>query len=82
MLYCSYFNCMTIFKFLLTAYMQYNFYTHMGRVTSSHFVKYFCDIYSEFITLCTLMIYATFDTIRVMPPRLRTLRSEATVWSD
>jgi hypothetical protein len=45
MLYCSYFNCMTVFKFLLTTYVQYNFYMRMTRVTSSQFAKYFCDTY-------------------------------------
>jgi hypothetical protein len=48
--------------------MQYNFCMHMSRVTSSYFAKYFCNIYSEYITPCTVMIYATFDAIRVMPP--------------
>jgi hypothetical protein len=32
MLYCSYFNYMSVFKFLLTAYVQYNFYMCMSRV--------------------------------------------------
>jgi hypothetical protein len=54
----------------------------MSRVTSSHFAKYFCNICSEYITPCTVMTYATFDAIWVMPLRLRTLRSRATVWSD
>jgi hypothetical protein len=51
----------------------------MSRVTSSHFVKYFCDIYYEYIAPCTVMIYATYDAIQVTPPRLYTLRSGATV---
>jgi hypothetical protein len=33
--------------------VQYNFYMHMSQVTSSHFVKYICDIYSEYITTTT-----------------------------
>jgi uncharacterized protein YhjY with autotransporter beta-barrel domain len=37
------------------------FYTHMSRATSLHFAKYFCDIYSEYITLCTVMTYAMSD---------------------
>jgi hypothetical protein len=79
MLYCSYFNCMTDFKFIFTAYVQYNFYMRMSRVTSSHFANYFCDIYSEYITPCSVMTYATSDAIRVTPPRLCTLCSQATV---
>jgi hypothetical protein len=46
------------------------FYTHMSRVTSSHFTKYFCDTYSEYITPCAVMTYATPDAIRVMRPML------------
>jgi hypothetical protein len=42
------------------------FYTHMSRVRSSHFVKYFCDTYSEYITPCMVMTYATPDAIRVI----------------
>jgi hypothetical protein len=48
-------------------YVQYNFYMDMSWVTNSHFAKYFCDIYSECITPCTVMIYATSDAIRVTP---------------
>jgi hypothetical protein len=55
----------------------------MSQVTSSYFAKYFCDTYSEYITPCKLMIYATFDAIRVTPPWLRTLRSRASfAWVD
>jgi hypothetical protein len=79
MLYHSYFNCISVFKFLLTAYVQYNFYLHMSRVTSSHFAKCFYDIYSEYITPCTVMIYASSDATRVMPLWLHTLRSGAMV---
>jgi hypothetical protein len=53
----------------------------MSRVTSSHFAKYFCDIYSEYITPCTVMIYDMSDTIWVTHSWLHTLRSGATVWS-
>jgi hypothetical protein len=73
---------MVVFKFLLTAYVQYNFYMCMSQVASSYFAKYFCDIYSKYITPCVLMTYATFDVIWVTPPRLRTLCSQATVWSN
>jgi hypothetical protein len=41
------------------------FYMHMSRVTSSHFAKYFCDTYSEYITPCEVMTYATPDAIQV-----------------
>jgi hypothetical protein len=62
--------------------MQYYFYMHMGQVTSSYFAKYFCDTYSEYITPCTVMTFATSNAIWVvMPPWLRTLRSRAKVWS-
>jgi hypothetical protein len=73
MLYCSYFNYMAVFIFLLTAYVQYNFCMDMSQVTSSHFAKYFCNIYSEYITPCVAMTYATSDAIRVASPRLHTL---------
>jgi hypothetical protein len=73
---------MSVFNFLFTSYVQYNFDMHMSRVTSSHFAKYFCDIYSEYITSCAVMIYATSDDIWAMPPRVRILRSGATVYSD
>jgi hypothetical protein len=53
----------------------------VSEVTSSHFAKYFCDTYSEYITQCTIMTYATFDALRVTPPRLRTLCSQATFCS-
>jgi hypothetical protein len=62
--------------------VQHNFYIRMSRVTSSHFAKYFYDIYFEYITPCAVMTYATFDAIWITPPRLCTLRSQATVWSD
>jgi hypothetical protein len=51
----------------------------MSQVTSSHFGKYFCDTYSEYITSYTVMTYVTSDVIRVTPPWLRSLRSWATV---
>jgi hypothetical protein len=38
----------------------------MSQVTSSYFAKYFCDTYSEYITQCVVMTYATPDAIRVM----------------
>jgi hypothetical protein len=47
--------------------------------TSSHIAKYFCDLYSDYITPYTVMIDATTDVIWVTPPRLHTLRSGATV---
>jgi hypothetical protein len=78
MLYYSYFNRATIFKKFNT-YVQYNFCMHMSQVTSSHFAKYFCDIYSKYITPCTVIIYATSDAIQVTPLRLHTLRSGAPV---
>jgi hypothetical protein len=55
------------------------FFTHMSQATSSHFAKYFCDVYLEYITLCGIMIYATPEAMQVTPPRLRTLRSGSTV---
>jgi hypothetical protein len=73
---------MTNFKFLLTAYLQYNFYIRTSWLTSSHFAKYFCDIYSEYITSGVVMTYAKSNGTRVMPMWLRTLRSWSTVWSD
>jgi hypothetical protein len=82
MLYCSYFNCITVFKFLFTTYVQYNFYKRMSQVTSSHFAKSFYDICSEYITPCAVMTYAMSDAIWVMHLCLRTLRSWAMVWSD
>jgi hypothetical protein len=33
----------------------------MSQVTSSHFAKYFCGTYFEYITPCTVMTYATSD---------------------
>jgi hypothetical protein len=64
MLYGSYFDYMSVFN-LLTAYVQYNLFMCMSRVTSSYFAKYFCDTYSEYITPCVVMTYATPDDIRV-----------------
>jgi hypothetical protein len=81
MIYRSCFNSMTIFKFLFTTYVQYNFYMRMSWVTILHFAKYFCDICSEYVTPCTVMTYGTSDAIWVMPARLRTLCSHAMVWS-
>jgi hypothetical protein len=46
------------------------FYTHMSRVTSSHFAKYFCDTYSEYITPCVVVTYATPDASSTMNPTL------------
>jgi hypothetical protein len=54
----------------------------MSWVTSSHFAKYFYDIYSEYITPCVVMTYATFDAIRVTPPWLSTLCSRAMILSN
>jgi hypothetical protein len=51
------------------------FYTHINRVPSSYFAKYFYDIYSEYITSYTVMIYVTSDAIRVTHPQLRTIHS-------
>jgi hypothetical protein len=73
---------MIIFNFLFTTYVQYNFYVRMSQVTSSHFAKYFYDICSEYITPCEVMTYATSNVIWAMPPRLCTLCSQATVWSN
>jgi hypothetical protein len=53
----------------------------MSRVACSHFAKYFCDTYSEYITPCTIMTYAMSDAIWVTFPWLRVLRSQATVCS-
>jgi hypothetical protein len=55
---------------------------HMSQAISSHFIKYFCDTYSEYITPCTVMTYATSDAIWVMHLWIHTLRSRATVWTD
>jgi hypothetical protein len=57
-------------------------FMHMSWVTSSYFAKYFCDVYSEYITPCVIMAYATSDAIWVTPPWLRTLRSGATACFD
>jgi hypothetical protein len=46
------------------------------------FAMYYSDTYSEYITPCMVMNYATSDAIWVTPPRLRTLRSRAMVGSD
>jgi hypothetical protein len=62
--------------------MKYIFYMCMSQVTSSHFTKYFYDTYFEYIIPCMVITYVTSDTIWVTPPRLRTLRSRATIWSD
>jgi hypothetical protein len=81
MLYCSRFNCLSVFfLFLFTVYAQYYFYMHMSQVTSSHFAKYFCDTYSKYITPCMVMTYAMSNAIRVTPPWLCSLRSQDTVW--
>jgi hypothetical protein len=79
MLYDIYFNYMSVFQFSLTAYVQYNFYMCMSQVISSHFAKYFCDTYSEYITPCAVMTYAMSDAIWVMLPWPHTLRSRAMV---
>jgi hypothetical protein len=82
MLYCScILTAFHFFYFLFTTYAQYYFYMCMSQETSSHFAKYFCDTYSEYITPCAVVTYATFDAIWVMPLRLRTLHSWATVWT-
>jgi hypothetical protein len=39
-------------------------------MTNSYFANYFCDTYSEYITPCTVMTYATLYAIRVMHPTL------------
>jgi hypothetical protein len=52
------FNCMSVLLIFIATYVRYNF-THMSRAISSHFSKYFCDIYSKYITLCAVMTYAT-----------------------
>jgi hypothetical protein len=62
--------------------IEENFYTLMSRVTSIHFAKYFCDIYSKSIAPCAVMTYATSDAIWVTALRLCTLRSRSTVWFD
>jgi hypothetical protein len=49
------------------------FYMHMSHVTSSHFTKYFCDIYSEYITPCTVMIYVTSNGVDVTPRVMKSL---------
>jgi hypothetical protein len=54
----------------------------MSRVTSSYFAKHFYDIYSEYITPCTVIIYATSDALCVTRSRLHTLHLGAAVWSD
>jgi hypothetical protein len=36
----------------------------ISRATSSHFTKYFCDIYFEYITPCVVMIHVKSDAIR------------------
>jgi hypothetical protein len=54
----------------------------MSQVTSTRFAKYFCDTYSEYITPCVVMIYATSNAIWVMPLLLCTLHSRATIWSN
>jgi hypothetical protein len=73
---------------ILIACQFFNFYlllmcdiifTHMSRATSSYFAKYFCDVYSKYITSCMIMIYAMLDAMQFTPPRLRTLRSGAMV---
>jgi hypothetical protein len=67
---------------ILAACQFFNFYlllmcdiifTHMSWAASSYFAKCFCDVYSEYITPCAIMIYATPDAMRVMPLRLCTL---------
>ncbi len=55
---------------------------HMSRVTNSYFAKYFCDIYFEYITPCTVMTFATSDAIWFMPLQLRTLLLQAMIWFD
>jgi hypothetical protein len=82
MLYYSYFNYMLVLLIVIATCVQYSFCMHMSQVTSSHFAKYFCDIFSEYITTSTVMFYAMPDAIWVTPPWLYTLCSGATVWSD
>jgi hypothetical protein len=53
----------------------------MSWVKAYNFAKYFCVIYSEYISPCTVMTYATSDVIWAMPLRVRTLHSRAMVWS-
>jgi hypothetical protein len=72
---------MLVLLIFIGTYVRYNF-MHMSQATSSHFAKYFCDIYSEYITPCTVMTYATSDPIRVTLPWLYALRLRATVSSD
>jgi hypothetical protein len=55
---------------------------YMSQVTNSYFAKYFCDIYFEYITPYTVMIYAMSDAIWITSLRLHTLCSGATIWSD
>jgi hypothetical protein len=56
----------------------------MSRATSSHFAKYFYDIYSEYITPCTVMIYTMSVVIRSRlrsyTPYARGLQSDSTEW--
>jgi hypothetical protein len=80
MLYCSYLNYMIVLIFLLLLMCNIIFYAHGA--TSSYFIKYIYDTYSEYITPCTVMTYTTSGAIWVMPPRLRTLRSWTTVSTD
>jgi hypothetical protein len=62
--------------------VQYNFCMPTSRAISAHFIKYFCDTYFKYITPCTVMTYATPDTIWAVPPWLRTLRSRAMIWTN
>jgi hypothetical protein len=78
MLYCSYFLTAWQFFLILTAYVQYNFYMRISQVTSSHFAKYFCDTYSEYITPCAVMTYGS--CLRSYVPYARGLRSGPVEW--
>jgi hypothetical protein len=70
------------FNFLFIAYVQYNFYMCIARVTSSHFAKYFGDTHSEYITprtvMSRLMLYESH--LCDYTPYSHELRSGPTEW--
>jgi hypothetical protein len=40
----------------------------MSRLTISYFANYFYDIYSEYITPCAVMTYATLNATQITHP--------------
>jgi hypothetical protein len=69
---------MLVLLIFIATHVRYNF-KHMSRVMSSQFAKYFCDIYSEYITPCVVRTYDTDRScLHDYTPYARGLRSGST----